>query len=89
MATIIEDDWMPAQATLPECNDLRGLGTGPKGYKERNEGLKRKMQGREEDDEEAEANAMDEDDAPINPADLQSSKRRKAEGAKYIPVGEA
>ena len=76
------ENWIPRQEQRAETPDLRGIGTGPKGYKERNEVLKRKM--RERDEEEADdegPTAMEED-----PQDNHSLKRRKAEGAKYIPV---
>lgn len=75
------DNWVPKQERPAETPDLRGIGTGPKGFKERNETLKRKMREREEEEDDGPA-AMEEDP----PQDEQSLKRRKAEGAKYIPV---
>ena len=76
------DNWQPAQHTLAETPDLRGIGTGPKGYKERNENMKRKMTERDEEDEDDGPTAMEQDELHAE----QSTKRRKAEGSKYIPV---
>ncbi|GAX84922.1 hypothetical protein CEUSTIGMA_g12343.t1 [Chlamydomonas eustigma] len=75
---VIAEEWVPVQATLPEAVDLRGIATGPKGYKERNENLKRSIQDRDDD-----FTAMDEDAAA---EDGQSIKRRKADFVKYIPI---
>jgi len=74
---------VPRQEQRAETPDLRGIGTGPKGFKERNETLKRKMRERDEADEADEGPSAMEEDAQ---QDDQSLKRRKAEGSKYIPV---
>ena len=75
------ENWIPRQEQRAETPDLRGIGTGPKGYKERNEVMKRKIRERDEEVDDEGPTAMEED-----PQDNHSLKRRKAEGAKYIPV---
>ncbi len=78
------DDWEPTRATLPSPVEGRHLGTGPKGYKDKDRHGeatgKRKLR-----ELEIEATSMEVD--PVEEAvDQQSNKRRKAEGAVYIPV---
>jgi hypothetical protein len=74
------ENWQPVQASLAETPDLRGIATGPKGYKERNENMKRKMTEREDEEEDVGPAPMDEDEGHA------ATKRRKAEGSRYIPV---
>ena len=97
MSSIAQDfeapDWVPPQHELiVNPQDFRGIKRGPKGYKEKNNpNLKRKLEADVSED------AMDEDEAaagagadPMQQDDdgLQSSKRRKQEGAKYVPIYE-
>eukprot|EP00798_Chlamydomonas_sp_ICE-L_P001509 gene1509-32887_t len=79
---VSESRWKVKQVTQPDTPDLRGSVLGPKGYKER---CKRKR------DEQHLLEVIDPSTLPgagmeVDDEDGAASKRRKAEGAKFIPV---